>query len=80
MSPGSVCKGCGATVWWVTTAANGKAMPLDPDPHPDGNVEMVNGRAVVHPKGQPTLGATGERYMPHHATCTNWPRTKGRAL
>lgn len=71
----STCKGCYAPVWWVTTAAHGRAMPLDPDPTPDGNVTLnPDGRAVVHGPGQLPLGVDpDEVYMPHHATCPNWP-------
>lgn len=72
---GSTCKGCGAPIWWVTTAAHGRAMPLDPDPTPTGNVTLdPQGRAVVHAAGQATLD-DAERYMPHHATCPNWPKS-----
>lgn len=34
------CSGCGAPVRWVLTVG-GRRMPLDPDPHPDGNVVRV---------------------------------------
>lgn len=62
-------------VWWVTTAAHDRPMPLDPDPTPAGNVTLdAAGRAVVHPKGQTTLDTTADRYMPHWATCKNPPR------
>lgn len=58
-------------------------MPLDPDPHPDGNVEMT-GRKATTPRGQqgpevrvvaPQASLFGDeqpsRYMPHFATCPN---------
>lgn len=70
----STCKGCSAPIWWVTTAANGKAMPLDPDPCDDGNVTLnPDGKAVVHPRNQPTLDVDADRYRPHWATCPRLP-------
>lgn len=45
-------------------------MPIDPEPSPDGNVELApRGQgltAIIH--GQPPLGAP-PLHMPHHATC-----------
>lgn len=77
----SRCKGCKLPIRWVTTEANAKPMPLDPHPDPEGNVELVYdvelGRdlARVHVEGQTDLFAAGgaTRWMPHHATCENWP-------
>lgn len=43
-------------------------MPLDVDPRPDGNVELVNGIGYV--KGQSDDPAD-IRHMPHFATCPN---------
>ena len=64
------CGSCGAPMRWVTPLA-GKPMPLDAEPNPEGNVEMVTTpagpRAKVHAKGQG--GLLGERWMPHHASC-----------
>ena len=34
--------GCGAAIRWVTTAKNGKRVPLDAEPTPLGNVVMRN--------------------------------------
>lgn len=70
------CRACGARIGWVRTAANGKLMPLDPDPHPAGNVELYTldtGQLVARVHGQPELlHPDGPRYMPHQATCPNW--------
>lgn len=65
----TVCRACGAEIRFVRTKAKARFMPLDPEPNPDGNVEIVDGLAIVH--AQPPL--SGELYMPHHATCPNWP-------
>lgn len=65
----SRCRSCDAEVRWARTSA-GKRMPLDAEPDPNGNVELVGEGmmevAVVH--SQQSMGA-GVRYMPHHATC-----------
>src|SRR5262245_43988340 len=59
------CKGCGQAIDWYKTAA-GKNMPIDPDPHPDGNVyiDVVRNVAVVA-----AVGAKPKMYRPHWATC-----------
>lgn len=71
---GSTCRTCSAEIRWVSTT-NDRPMPLDAEPHPDGNVEIVDvdGRpvAVVHAEGQRCM-FDGERWMPHFATCPNW--------
>ena len=62
----STCRSCRASIRWVTTA-NDRLMPLDAEPNPDGNVEIHDGHAVV--LEQLTIFNTGERWMPHFATC-----------
>lgn len=69
----SSCRSCGAPMLWVRTPA-GRPMPLDPEPSEDGNVEIVDGLAVVH--HQPPLDH-GDLYTPHFATCPDgatWSR------
>lgn len=64
----SACRSCGAPIRWVTTGA-GNLMPLNAEPDPAGNIEVLEGDwAVVHPAGQTTLDP-GERWMPHWAVC-----------
>lgn len=75
----SACRGCGAPIRWVRTE-HGNLMPIDPDPDPDGNVELVDDLgeelvAIVH--AQPTLTG-GDRWMPHHATCPDADQFRGR--
>jgi hypothetical protein len=66
------CKACGAPMIWARTGS-GKAMPLDAQPNPAGNVELIGdsakvwGTSHVWPPEQP-------RFMPHHATCPSWRR------
>lgn len=73
MTVTSPCRSCDAPMVWVHTPA-GKRMPLDPDPTPDGNVEIIDGYAVVH--SQPPL-EHGDLFTPHFATCpqgAEWSR------
>ena len=71
-----VCRACGAPIVWASTV-HGRAMPIDADPDPDGNIELVadaKGRTVahVHHDGQASLFGDVQRWMPHFATCPNW--------
>lgn len=61
----SFCRSCKAPVNWYKTTA-GKNMPIDPDPHPDGNVriDVVSNVAQVVPKGSHHV-----LYRSHFATC-----------
>lgn len=66
----NTCRSCGATILWATTT-NGKAMPIDAEPSPDGNVELTEWapgryRCTVHPQ---TPFDAPPLHMPHHATC-----------
>jgi hypothetical protein len=66
------CRACGAPIIWARTGS-GKAMPLDAQPNPAGNVELTGDSCKVwgtaHDWPEDQL-----RYMPHHATCPNWRR------
>ena len=71
----SRCKACGQRILWGATE-NGKNMPLDPTPTPDGNVATVESEGgrllaiVLRP-----LEAAEARYhgrdlfVSHHSTC-----------
>ena len=65
------CKSCGARILWAVTPA-GKKIPLDAEPHPDGNIAISHARewapilaSVVKPGSQDGLRKT------HFATCPN---------
>ena len=70
------CKSCGAPIVFVRAAATGKLMPVNWEPDPDrGNVEMVDGKAVVH--AQPPLLPTGDLYLSHFASCPSAAEHRG---
>lgn len=73
------CRSCGAPITWVITE-KGHRMPLDRDPHPEGNIvpatvtgpyDLVEVRARVL-SGDELHGATAWRS--HFVTCPNSAR------
>jgi hypothetical protein len=68
----SACKGdgCGALIRWLFTE-NGRRMPLDVDPHPDGTVVLVqvDGKTLARVLTGAQLPAQETAYRPHWATC-----------
>lgn len=67
----ATCRSCRADIEFVRTPAN-RAMPLDAQPSPDGNVRLVNGQAHVLGPLEVAALTDDERAqlrMPHHATC-----------
>lgn len=69
------CRSCEAPMVWVKTAANGRLMPLDPKPVPDGNVVLLASRdeqgvrlvrVLAHGEDP---GPDAKRYISHFATC-----------
>lgn len=71
------CRSCKARIVWAKTSPGAQFMPLDADPNPAGNAEVVNSDevssayavpvVVVH--AEPPLFAEGAVHMPHFATC-----------
>lgn len=64
------CRKCGEPIRWTMTM-KGKNLPIDPDPHPGGNVQLQEQGpwqpplAMVH-----TITAPGVvYYISHFATC-----------
>lgn len=45
------CRSCGADVVWAITV-NDKTMPVDPDPHPDGNITLTDHYLTTHRRGR----------------------------
>lgn len=81
----AACRSCAAEILWAKTVA-GKSMPLDAEPHPDGNITLghiggeecaivVTGaeRAAVQIEGRPL-------YRSHFATCPNADEHRVRAV
>ena len=72
----ATCRSCPATIWWAVTTNTGNLIPVDNDPHPDGNVELHPGRMhgptpMVTVHGQTPMIAEGPLFMTHFATCTD---------
>jgi hypothetical protein len=70
----STCKSCGATIRWAVTT-NDRSMPLDPEPVPDGNLEIIGtrqGLPLVR-VAEAQLFDDGPRYLSHFATCPQAP-------
>lgn len=71
------CTACGEPIRWERTR-NGKPIPLDAHPTPDGNVlrgKMAGQDCAEVLSGGPLEDARehgADLYMPHHATCTEW--------
>jgi hypothetical protein len=72
----ATCRSCGAEIRWERTAA-GKAIPLDPAPVSEGNIDVVwtggsEVAAVLGPDDALAAQAAGHRlYLTHFATCPN---------
>lgn len=64
-----VCRSCLAPVLWRRTD-RGAAMPVDPQPRGDGNLDLDDDGRTVHVLGdaQPTLDDR-PRYVSHFVTC-----------
>lgn len=73
------CKSCGAKVLWTITES-GKRMPVDFDPHPEGDVQLTRGadehgapawRSRYVRRGEPRPAVTRRS---HFATCPHASR------
>lgn len=61
----SACSSCKQPIRWAKTES-GKAIPLNPEPQPGGNLELKDGVArVVQPHPAVKL------YVSHFATCAH---------
>lgn len=64
------CSSCNAPIEWATSAATGKAMPIDAEPVDDGNIVLRDGQAVVLGRwGGDDLPPGTPRFKSHFATC-----------
>ncbi|MGW4030773.1 hypothetical protein ACWEFL_15880 [Streptomyces sp. NPDC004838] len=74
------CGTCGARIRWTTTEDR-HLMPVDADPHPDGNQAVyadrtgrLKSRGIS--KERPLLEHAEARMMPHFATCKRPPQPR----
>lgn len=65
------CKSCGTEIIWRRVTVHGRAMPIDADPHPDGNIRLDRDGKTAHmvTRGELEQGVTGDLYRSHFATC-----------
>ena len=72
----TTCRSCGAEILWARTVA-GKAIPLDAEPRPDGNVRIapIGGidaaLVLTDPAERAAAQIEGPVYVTHFATCPN---------
>src|SRR3972149_2281009 len=79
------CRSCDAPIYWAQTVSSGKAMPVDAEPVPDGNVVLLDcgGTVIARVLGRgetPPPGAVLRRA--HHSTCPQadpWRRGRRRS-
>lgn len=65
------CRSCERPMRWVDTN-RGRKMPVDYDPHEDGNVVVhANGRADVYQSTPLDIPAGATLHFSHFATCPN---------
>ena len=70
------CRSCDAKIRWARTSS-GKAMPLDPEPTPEGNIQLciVGGEEIAAVLGAGDRAAAQLEQIPlyvsHFATCPN---------
>lgn len=66
----SRCRSCGEPIRWVKTV-NDKSMPLDVEPHPEGNITVEAGVAHVFATTPPRVDDRTPVYRSHFVTCPN---------
>lgn len=76
----ATCAGCGAPIRWVITLGD-KRMPIDPEPHEDGNVvprKLSDGRIRAQVLTGENLPAQEPAYRSHFVTCPKAPDFRRR--
>lgn len=80
-----VCRDCGARILWATNERNGRRIPLDEQPTPDGAIVRLgiadwDGTPMVQVFGSSATAALSgldrDRWTNHLQTCTK--RKRGR--
>jgi len=78
------CRSCGASIYWATSDATGRAMIIDAEPVSHGNVlltlMLATGKLSAQVLGKDAQVEPGRnRYTSHHATCPNADQHRRRA-
>lgn len=69
------CRSCHREIEWTIVAKSGKKMPIDPNPRPNGNVEILpnvdgeTGMRMVEVVAKAAISAEHPRYVSHFTTC-----------
>lgn len=61
-----VCLSCGAPIRYVRTSRT-RDIAIDPGPHPEGNIDLTSGRAIVVNPAEILPGVP--LYRSHHVSC-----------
>lgn len=74
------CRTCGQRIIWCRTET-GKRMPLDPEPHMDGNLVITSRELLptVRPVSRANPGPGELRYRSHFASCKQATQHRRRA-
>lgn len=64
---GDRCRSCAAPIIWARSTTTGALMPLDAEPHEDGNCELVDAGVIVHGADRPMFA--GPLHLTHFVTC-----------
>lgn len=72
--PREICRYCHAPIRWGLTTPRGRFIPIDPDPHPDGNLiylTTADGDRVqtLTREDRALVPASVARFRPHAASC-----------
>lgn len=73
------CKYCGRPVRWATWADSGKRIPLEAEPDPRGNLELIPHGGGDKVKRADLFTADHRRYKPHFASCPEADRARREA-
>lgn len=69
------CRSCNAPIRWALTVKNGKHIPIDVEPVPDGNlvIEHRNGGDEARPATDTDKKLMRPLFKSHFATCPQSP-------
>jgi hypothetical protein len=68
------CRRCGAAIRWARNNRTGRPAPIDPEPHPDGNIVLDGDEyRVVRPDRDLFTDPGTPLHLNHFVTCPNPP-------